>query len=281
MHKSKKRGLWISDTMMDVELTKWRIVPLRFVAFRWDLKVGKEMEKVRTEAIDDANGIIESYRGRRFTTELDALKSLEDLKLDPSGPFSFNVSTVHYETEHPEDVPDWWELKLDPLISESNVRRLAEKRQTVVLVTNMDRPVEEGMPLPVPYRPVSNEGVLAYYNQEYKVETSFRLMKSGMGMNSIFLQTPSRENAMMFVISIAVLVSNIADAMFRRAKVLLDGRQLTMYHLAYEVQTTIVTYSRDENTLRLQGPPRVTERYFEITDTLQINPQYLLGYMSD
>ena len=75
---------------------------------------------------------------------------------------------------------------------------------------------------------------------------------------------------MMFVISIAVLISNITDAMFRRAKTLLDGRQLIMYHLAFEVQNTIVTYSRDENSLRLQGLAKVTSRYFEITDTLQI-----------
>ncbi len=281
MYKSEEKGLWMSDTMMGVELVKGRVVPLRFVAFRWDVKVEREMEKVRNKAMDDAAGIIDSYKGRRFPTEADALKSLDVLELNPSGPFSFNVCTVHYRTEHPEDVPDWWELNLDPLISETNIRLLAEKRQTVVLVTNMDRPVDEGEPVPIPYRPVTNEQVLAYYNQEYKVEQSFRLMKSGMGMNSIFLQTPSRENAMMFVISIAVLISNIADAMFRRAKTLLDGRQLTMYHLAFEVQNTIVTYSRDENSLRLQGPAKVTSRYFEITDTLQINPQYLLGYMSD
>ena len=102
-----------------------------------------------------------------------------------------------------------------------------------------------------------------------------------MGMNSIFLQTPSRENAMMFVISIAVLISNIADAMFKRAKTLLDGRQLTMYNLANEVQNTIVLYSRGENSLRLQGPPKVTGRLFDLTDTLEINPQYLLGYVCD
>ena len=54
-----------------------------------------------------------------------------------------------------------------------------------------------------------------------------------------------------------------------------------MYRLAFEVQNTIVIYFRGENSLRLQGPPKVTDRYFEFTDTLQINPQYLLGYSSE
>jgi transposase len=273
---SGKQGLWIADELLDVQLSKERTEQLRFVAFRRDAKVERAVEKVRDKAIDDANGIIESFRGRRFETEEAALKALTDLKLDPEDPFSFKVGTAHYTSEHPEDVPDWWELVLEPLISDRNVRLQAEKQETVVLVTNLDRPDSN-----TGKKSATNEEVLAYYNQEYKVEQSFRLMKSGMGMNSIFLQTPSRENAMMFVISIALLVSNIADAMFRRAHTLLKGKQLTMYRFAFEVQNTIVIYSRSENSLRLQGPPQVTDIYFDFTDTLQINPQYLLGYISD
>ena len=101
----------------------------------------------------------------------------------------------------------------------------------MVLVTNLSRPDSNAGK-----QSATNKEVLAYYNQEYKVEQSIRLMKSDMG-NSIFLQTPSRENAMMFVISIALLVSNIADAMFRRAHTLLKGKQLTMYRFAFEVHT--------------------------------------------
>ena len=276
MFRASKKGLWMADDTLEVKFSKERTERLRFVAFRRDVKVDRTEEKIRTKAVDDAAGIIESFKGRRFESENLALKALADLRLDPEGTFSFRVGTVHYPSEHPEDVPDWWELVLEPLISDRNVRLTAEKQETVVLVTNLSRPGEG-----VEKKSATNEEVLAYYNQEYKVEQSFRLMKSGMGMNSIFLQTPSRENAMMFVISIALLISNIADAMFRRTKVLLDGRQLTMYRLAFEVQNTIVIYSRGENSLRLQGPPKVTDRYFEFTDTLQINPQYLLGYSSE
>lgn len=110
------------------------------------------------------------------------------------------------------------------------------------------------------------------------MEQSFRLMKSGIGVDSIFLQTPSRENAMMFVVSIVVLISNIADAMFRRDGTCLNGRRLTMYRLAFELQNTIVVYSREEGALDLQGPREITDVFFDITDTLGINPQYLLGY---
>ena len=279
MKKAKKKGLWMADTEMELEMAKGRTEKLRFVAFRYDAKVERSIGRITDTAKDEARRISESFKGRRFSSEAEALAALSDLGSDPLGTFSFNVSTAFYRTDHPEDVPNWWELRLEPLISEPNIRRRAEMEQTTVLVTNLARPEEgrkaDGKTL------FSNEAVLTYYDQEYKVERSFRFMKSGMGMNSIFLQTPSRENAMMFVISIAVLVSNIADAMFKRANTLLDGRQLTMYSLASEVQNTIVIYSRSENTLRLQGPPKVTDRLFDHTDTLGINPQYLLGYIGD
>ena len=97
----------------------------------------------------------------------------------------------------------------------------------------------------------------------------------------MFLHTPSRENAMMFVICIAVLISNIADAVFRRADARLDGRQLTMNHLAHELQTTLVTFSRADNALELMGPGDTADRFFDWTDMLRINPQLLLGYEGD
>ena len=115
---SGKQGLWISDELLNVQLSKERTEQLRFVAFMQEVKVERAVEKVRDKAIDDANSIIESFRGRRFETEEAALKALTYLKLDSEGPFSFKVGTAHYTSEHPEDVPDWWELVLEPLISD-------------------------------------------------------------------------------------------------------------------------------------------------------------------
>lgn len=281
MKKAHRDGLWIADTMMDVEMSKGRVEKLRFVAFRWDPKVEQTMEAVRSDAVSEASEIVKRFKGMRFDTEEAALDAVRDLKLDPEGPFAFNVATEFYRSDYDVGPPGWWELRLEPMMSERNIRIIAEKKETVVLVTNLDRPDEDGPSNRSGHEVVTNEKVLRYYNNEYKVEQSFRLMKSGMGMNSIFLQTPSRENAMMFVISIAVLISSIADALFRRAKALLDGRQLTMYRLAYEVQNTIVIYSRSENALSIQGPAGAADRLFEITDMLHINPQYLLGYVSD
>ena len=228
-----------------------------------------------------------------FESEEEALEFVES-KIDGNGPIIANVRVKQCREKY-NPKKTWWMLDLDFMISDRRVRRQAELDKTVVLVTNLERPEKkdgyENNSGTVPKyedtdttdhpghrRRFSDEEIVRIYGHEYKVEQSFRLMKSGLGMNSVFVQKPSRENAMMFVICIGVLLSNIADAMFRRADTRVDGMPMTMYRLSHELQTTLVIYSRCDNSLRLMGPPEVTDRFFTYTDTLGINPQLLLGY---
>ena len=279
-HRVSRKGLLLTDTHLDVELTEGRTERLRFVAFRWEGKVRKAIERITERVKEEAIGFMERFCGMRFGTEKAAMKEFGKHSDSIPDTYSFRVSTRFYESMSP-DSKGWWELDLVPLISDSAVRRLAEREQTVVLVTNLDHPISEGEEPPPMYRPKSSWDVVKLYNSEYRVEKSFRFLTSGVGMNSVYLQTPSRENAMMFVLSIAVLISNIADAVFKHMDLRLKGRTLTMYNLAYELQTTIVTYSRSENTLRLMGPADVTGMYFTYTDALWIDPQLLLGYAGE
>ena len=43
------------------------------------------------------------------------------------------------------------------------------------------------------------DGIIRLYREEYRVEHCIRFTKSGVGIDQVFLQTPSRERAMMFV----------------------------------------------------------------------------------
>ena len=279
-HRVSRDGLRLTDTHLDIELDEGRTERLRFVAFRWDGKVEESVERITKRAKAEAVSFIKDFRRMRFKTEKAAIKELNKRLKDAAGTYSFEVTPRKVEPNTP-DKKESWVLDLVPMISERKIRRLAERAQTVVLVTNLDHPISEGDEPPPNYRPMSSWDVVRIYNSEYRVERSFRFLKSGVGMNSVYLQTPSRENAMMFVLSIAVLISNIADAIFKRMDLRLKGRTLTMYNLAYELQTTLVTYSRSENTLRLMGPAEVTDSYFKYTDALWINPQLLLGYAGE
>lgn len=268
MHPTSKKGLSIGDFDFEVNISEGRKEKLRFVAFRQEAKVIDEMKTVRRKAEDKSSETAKSFVGRRFKTEKEAILAVEKATAKKNEAFSFETELFHYDSMSRGE-RGWWEVKLTPVVSEEGIRSVAEKKATSVLVTNLPR------------ESISDETVLKYYNREYKVEQSFRLMKSGMGMNSIYLQTPSRENAMMFVVSIGVLISNVADAIFRKNNVVMRKKRLTMHRLAYYLTTTTVEYSRSENELRLRGPSKVTDGFFEITDTLKINPQHLLGYLED
>lgn len=297
MHSCDRRGLWMSDCDLDVRTSTKRVEKLRFVAFRWDCKVDRKIGEVRERVSERISKIVKESSKKRFSTEKEALMYVKDL-VGEDEPFRMKVRTGHHIVAELRRT-SWWEVELEFEVSEKRIRRQAELECTAVLVTNLSRSErrfdskqdsEEVPSNPVSRRngdpvdgsgkriPVTDEEILRIYNREYKVERSFALMKSGLGMNTVYLQKPSRENAMMFVICIGVLLSNIAEAMFRRADTRLEGKPMTMYRLSHELQTTLVIYSRSDNSLSLLGPPEVTDRFFEYTDTLGINPQLLFGY---
>lgn len=281
MHSCGKRGLWMSDSDMDVALSEDRTEKLRFVAFRWDSKVDSKIGKLKEDCAGKAAKLKEMLDGMRFDCISDARECMSEKWIDPDGPLAveFRDPLPEYAMHAPEGTI--WRLDFDVLISDKRIRRKAETDSTVVLVTNLERPGKGYVHDGNGRAKATDERILELYSQEYVVEHSFRFMKSGIGMDSIFLQTPSRENAMMFVVCIAALITNIADAIFRRTDMRLDGRPLTMYRLAHELQTTLVTYSRSDNSLRLMGPREAAGRFFGYTDALRINPQYLLGYIGD
>ena len=284
-------GLRMSDFDLDIKMGDG-LRRYRFIAFRREEEVRRRVEEIRADTKSIRRMGYGFLENRKYSTEYEAVQDFKRIREDPENPYRAKYRIFRRREEiklvggdshkkdwnPPKQYREWWVMEIEYVFSEEKARAIAERESTVVLVTNLPRSSSDRGS----YREgVTDEKVLEIYNQEYKVEQSFRLMKSGIGMNSIYLQTPSRENAMMFVICIAVLLSNVADAIFRRAEARLDGRQLTMYHLAHETQTWIVAYSRSENVLNVMGQDDAADRLFGYTDMLGINPQFLLGYMGD
>ncbi len=171
-----------------------------------------------------------------------------------------------------------WKVEAIVELDEDEAMDIAIREATSVIVTNLPRSKANQAN---PRRGMTAMGVKRLYADEYKVEHTFRQLKSGMGLDAVFLQNPARENAMMFVLNIADLMMSIADAVFKRSGASLHGKDLTMYRLSRELQGTMITYSRDSNRLGVLYPVDCDLDVFEYTDLLGINPQYLLGCRSD
>ena len=123
------------------------------------------------------------------------------------------------------------------------------------------------------------DGIIRLYREEYRVEHCIRFTKSGVGIDQVFLQTPSRERAMMFVVTELTVLTSTADAVFRSRGMKLNGVQMTMNNLMQELQGTTVRLDRGEMRMFVETPQGKEIDLFEITDALQINPRLLLGYL--
>ena len=215
------------------------------------------------------------------STREGALKTFRSIELDEK--YDYARVTPH---PYPVTVPaasgsgtqTVWRVRVSVELDEEKARDLAIAAATGVLVTNLPRSKRDQRN---PRLGLTARGVLALYANEYKVEHTFRLLKSGMGMDSVFLQNPSRENTMMFVLSIAGLMMSTADAVLRRAGDPDHTDDLTMYKLARRLQGTTVEMSRDRDRLSVRYAKECKFDLFEYTDMLGINPQFLLGYVTD
>lgn len=92
-------------------------------------------------------------------------------------------------------------------------KHLSSDRSVRVLVTNIPR--ADGDASNIRFGATADTVLLTYLGQ-YRIEHAFRLMKSGMGMKRVYIQRPSRENAMMFVISVATMLTDAADHILKR-----------------------------------------------------------------
>jgi len=153
---------------------------------------------------------------------------------------------------------------------ETLARRMGEDHGTQVLVTNLPRSdaatanIRDG---------ADAETVMAAYLGEYKVEHTFRLMKSGLGVGSVYLHTPERENAMMFVIGVATIVSNIVDAALAKIR----GKRMTMGRLCRRMMPVAVEYDCADGSMAICGREGASEEVFRYLDALGISHGLLLG----
>ena len=82
---------------------------------------------------------------------------------------------------------------------EERAKQLSQDRGVRVLITNLPRANTDAENVRTG---VTADTVLLSYLDQYQVEHAFRLMKDGMGIDRVYIHRPSRENAMMFVISL-------------------------------------------------------------------------------
>ncbi|MBR2254347.1 MAG: DUF4277 domain-containing protein, partial [Candidatus Methanomethylophilaceae archaeon] len=111
-----------------------------------------------------------------------------------------------------------WKVSCEPVVDEEWADILADRESLEVIVTNLPRPPDgcDGDHPDGPRYGCTPESVLRLYLGQYRQEHTFKLMKGHVGLNQVFFKTPERENVILFLISVATLLRNLVNHLFKR-----------------------------------------------------------------
>ncbi|WP_400236384.1 hypothetical protein [Methanomethylophilus alvi] len=89
-----------------------------------------------------------------------------------------------------------------------------------------------------------------------------------MGIDRVYLHRPSRENAMMFVISLATMISDVVTHVLKE-----NGIGLTMQNISGRLYTLNIVCEDEEY---LDGSEEHQELFMELLESLKIDPDHLI-----
>ena len=242
---------------------------LRFVVYRTRSRLRRSFDGLKRSGGRKVDGLAERFRAKKFVSEEEASAAAEAAisALDaPAYDVRFAVKPVH---DNKHNFTGKWGIKIIATFDERACRAEAERRSLMVLVTNLPRSdvdrenLREG---------ATAEAVASLYAGEYRVEHTFRLMKSGIGIDRVYLQTPSRERAMMFVVGLISLISQLMDALLKRASMDTTARSLSL-----RLHSTSVRCNRERSRMWIDGNQDSMDLVIACLETFGIEPERMLG----
>ena len=114
------------------------------------------------------------------------------------------------------------------------------------------------------------------------------MMKSDLNMGKVYIHSPARQDAMIFLTSVTTMIHAVIDNVLSPdldssasdpyGDPDTESKYLTMKHVVDFMMNTDVIYDRDTDTMRISGAPGETEKAWDIIRRLDIEPELLLGY---
>ena len=271
-----REGWSVYDTDADIDGRK-----LRFVAYRTpdDIEAGVEFH--REQDSREAEARFRRFGSRTFNCDIDARRAVDDALKgmdDNAYDVKWKVEPVEVnlgygrrgrpgKNDSPRIVTEY-RVDVELVFNEERAIALSQDRGVRVLVTNLPRStikkdnIRSG---------ATADTVLKTYLGQYRVEHAFRLEKSGMNMSRVYIHKPSRENAMMFVISVATMMSDIIAHVLRS-----KGYQITAEGMVERFVTLILVHDRDTDSEHLEGSQDLVDEYLDYVEALGLDVDHLI-----
>ncbi len=266
-HKEGKKSKWVFyDTDLTIDDGG---DGLRFVVYRTRARYKRSFNGLKRSGERRISTLEGSLRAKKFDSEKAASAAAEAAiaKLDaPAYDVRYLVKPA-YNNKHRHTGK--WTVKILHDFNEDGCKAEAERRSLTVLATNLPRSDADHRN---PREGATAEAVAAIYAGEFHVEHTFRLMKSGIGIDKVYLQTPSRERAMMFVVGLIALVSQLMDALLKRASM-----DTTVYSLSLRLHSTSVRCNRERSRMWIDGNQDSMDIAMGCLEVFEIEPERMLG----
>ena len=277
MDPSLVRDGWeIYDTDMEVNGKT-----LRFIAFRTADDIVAGIEYLREQGLKEAGAIFNRFQSRLYNCEIDAKRALDEALVilgESAYGVKWSIDAVEISdgyghrgrpkkgskpTTHTE-----YRVNIELVFDEERAKSLSQDRGVRVLVTNLPRANKDAEN--IRFGATADTVLLSYLGQ-YRIEHAFRLMKDGMHMSRVYIHRPSRENAMMFVISLATMIAGVMDHVLKE-----KGCNITTTGISDRFMTLILEYDRDTDSESFRGPADLADEYLGYVEALGIDPDHLI-----
>ena len=277
MDPSRIRDGWeIYDTDAEVDGRK-----LRFVAFRTSEDIAVGVEYLRDQGLREADARFGRFSSKTFNCEEDARRAVEEaVDGHRDSAYSVEWSIVPTEVslgyghrgrprkgEAPRSRTEY-AVRVELAFDEERARALSQDRGVRVLVTNLPRANRDAGNIRFG---ATADTVLLSYLDQYKIEHAFRLEKDGMGMSRVYIHKPSRENAMMFVISLATMLSEAISCVLKS-----KGYGITTEGMADKFVSLMLVHDRSSDSEHFEGPPSLAGEYLRYVEALGLDPDHLI-----
>lgn len=271
------------DTDSDTVLGKGVTKNLRFVAFSLPGGYERAERYIREQGLKTFVKRMSSLG--KFHCEKDAREAFDKAVRSSYGAYAADPNIYLDKRLVGKDPkgPCWRAKAKNVRIVESGVCEAAKAYSINVLVTNIPR----GNGNDIRESATADKVIDAYLGQN-RVEFCFRLIKSHLNVGKVYIHSPARQDAMIFLTSVTAMIHAVVDNILSPDLDSLptdpyedpetEEKHLTMKHIVDFMVNTTVLYDRENDSMRISGAPGETDKAWDIVRGLDIEPKLLLGY---
>lgn len=273
---SVRKGWEIYDTDADVDGET-----LRFVAFRTTDDIDEGVRYLKEQGLKEAKARFGRFESKMFNCEVDARRALDEAlseHVDSAYDVGWSIGEKEVSLgyghrgrprkgEKPVTKTEY-KVGIELTFNSERAKALSRDRCVRVLVTNLPRASEDAENMRFG---ATADIVLKAYLGQYKVEHAFRLAKDGMKMSRVYVHKPSRENVMMFVISLGTMVSDVIGNVLKT-----KGIDVTTDGIAGRWFTLMFRYDRANDSEFFQGSDDLIDEFLDVVQALGLDPDRLI-----